>query len=317
LTPELRLTILRRPNPVRFDKENVMRACLKGRLGSGVVLALVLAVGCSKTEGPPAVAPEPKPALAVDAKKAEPNSPPTTDAAAPFKDAVLFEPPDGEKRPPDRTAAGKNVAALFEAIAGQEGAPGLWDRIALTTPDGQCIRYAARITTGLGTIEIELYSDAAPNHVRNFIALARAGYYDGLSFHRAVRQQVEGEMLALLEGGCPLGTGEFGIGSIGYWLGPEISSRLSHGVGTVGAVHGEALESAACKFYVSLSKAPGMDGGYTIFGKITKGLDIAQAIHKRPVESGEMSERPVEPVVIRQVTIHALPQGAAGLARRP
>ena len=74
--------------------------------------------------------------------------------------------------------------------------------------------------------------------------------------------------------------------------------------GTVGAVHGEAMDSAACKFYVSLAKAPGMDGSYTIFGKITKGLDIAHAINKRPVvDDGDLSDRPREPAIIREVII--------------
>ena len=235
-----------------------------------------------------------------------------------FKDAVLFDPPEGEQRPPDRTAAGKNVGALFEEIAGQEGAPGLWDRIALTTPDGKRLRYTAHLKTDLGTIAIDLYAQSAPNHVRNFIALARAGYYNGLPFHRSLHKEVDGQTLAYLEAGCPLGTGAFGIGSIGYWLKPEISATLTHDDGTVGAVRGEAADSAACKFYISLTKAPGMDGSYTIFGKISTGLDIAHAINKRPsVEDDDLSDRPREPVVIREVTIHAAVEDAALVARNP
>ncbi len=226
--------------------------------------------------------------------------------AAAFKDAVLFEPPENEQRPPDKTVAGMDVGALFERIAGQDGTPGLWDKIALRTPDGKPIHYTAQIKTDLGTMEIELFSEAAPNHVRNFIALAQAGFYNGLPFHRSIAKQVEGETLAYLEGGCPLGTGDFGFGSIGYWLKPEISATLTHEDGTVGAVHGEAMESAACKFYVSLAKSPGMDGSNTIFGKISRGLDIAHAINKRPnAEDADLSDRPKEPVVIREVTIRA------------
>ena len=108
-----------------------------------------------------------------------------------------FEPPERWLRPPDRTVAGKNVGALFEEIAGQEGVPGLWDRIALTTPDGKPLRYTAHLKTDFGTIVIDLYAEAAPNHVRNFIALARAGYYDGLPFHRSLNKQMDGQTLAL------------------------------------------------------------------------------------------------------------------------
>ena len=170
------------------------------------------------------------------------------------------------------------------------------------------IRYTARLKTDLGNIEIELFALAAPNHVRNFIALAQTGYYNGLSFYRSINEKVEGEPMAYLEGGCPLGSGEFGFGSIGYWLKPEFSANsLTHEPGTVGAVHGEAVESAACKFYISLSKTPGMDGNYTIFGKITQGLDIAHAINKRTVvDDGDLSDRPKEPVIIREVDDFAI-----------
>src|SRR5438874_2489444 len=66
----------------------------------------------------------------------EVQSPPQQTATKPtapplFKDAVLFEPPEGEQRPPDKTFAGKNVGALFEEIAGHEGAPGSWDNVPL------------------------------------------------------------------------------------------------------------------------------------------------------------------------------------------
>jgi peptidyl-prolyl cis-trans isomerase B (cyclophilin B) len=254
----------------------------------------------------------------VSAQKGEPPATPTASTVLlPFKDAVVFEPPDGEKRPPDRTFAGKNVAALFEEIAGQEGVPGLWDKIALTTPDGKYRRCTAHLKTDLGTIEIELFPDAAPNHVRNFIALAQAGYYDGLPFHRTLSQKVEGQTLAYLEGGCPLGTGEFGVGSLGYWLKPEIAPHLTHEEGTLGAVRGESVESAACKFYITLTRSPGMDGSYTVFGRITKGLDIAHTINKRPVvEEGDLSDRPREPVIVREVTVHLGTVEAAIVAQR-
>ena len=78
------------------------------------------------------------------------------------------------------------------------------------------------------------------------------------------------------------------------------------------------MDSAACKFYISLTKAPGLDGGYTIFGKITKGLDIAHTINRRPVaHEGELSDRPKDPVVIREVTIHTGTVEAAVVARDP
>ncbi len=94
--------------------------------------------------------------------------------------------------------------------------------------------------TEVGTVEITLRPDLAPNHVRNFIALSMLGYYDGLVFERTVHAKPADhpeQEVDVLEGGCPLGTGDIGIGSLGYWLKPEYSQE-KHDVGTVGAPRG-------------------------------------------------------------------------------
>lgn len=221
-----------------------------------------------------------------------------------FQDATLLEPPDGESRPPDQTVAGKSLGRMYEEITRPGG---LWDKIVFNTPDGKRIQYTAVVKTDHGNITMQLLGDTAPNHVRSFIALAKVGYYNGLFFDRTVRQKIEGEKeteLQYLEAGCPLGTGEPHNGSIGYWLKPEFSDTLTHLEGTVGACHGEELESAAAKFYITVSKAPEMDGQWTIFGKVTQGLDVARAIFQRPVQEDEPS-LPREPVIIREVTIQS------------
>ncbi len=144
----------------------------------------------------------------------------------------------------------------------------------------------------------------------SFIALARAGYYDGLPFHASQRAETGGNPLAYLESGCPKGTGERGYGSVGYWLGPEIDRERVHGVGTVGAWHfSEETDTDAGRFYITLHPAPWMDGDYTIFGKVTRGLDVADTINKRPVFDEVPFDRPKEPVVIREVTIQSSPGG--------
>ena len=114
--------------------------------------------------------------------------------------------------------------------------------------------FRAMIETDHGNMEITLRPDLAPNHVRNFIALARLGYYDGLVFERTVHgrpldhPEIE---VDIVEAGCPLGTGEVGVGSLGYWLKPEFSAE-PHDIGTIGAPHGEEWGTAGCRFYVSL-----------------------------------------------------------------
>lgn len=253
----------------------------------------------AELKGDQAEAPAPKPADAVPRP-----------AEFSFHKSVKLIGPDGENRPPDLTAGGKNVGKMFEAIAGVEGQKGLWDEIQFFTPEGKKIRYSAHLKTDLGTIQIELFSDEAPNHVRNFIALARAGYYEGLCFHRSERKDFlkdekdsKPTPFYYLEAGCPKGTGEFGYGSIGYWLLSEIKSTRQHEEGTIGAWHAEEMESAACRFYITLSPVPWFDRTYTIFGKIQHGLDIAHTINSRPVHDDGF--RPREPVVLREVTIHS------------
>jgi cyclophilin family peptidyl-prolyl cis-trans isomerase len=216
-----------------------------------------------------------------------------------FQQATVQDPPDGQWLPETGiTKTGKSVGKLYEAVVAE------WDKVAFTTPDGKKLAYTATLTTDRGPVAIELWPELAPNHVRSFVALARAGYYDGLAFDRAItRKDDNGGSFELLEGGCPMGTGEPNYGSIGYWLKPEFNPKATHEPGTVGASHGEEVESAACKFYINLSKAEWMDGSFTLFGKVTKGLDVVRAIHRRPVRDDGFNDRPEEPVVIQRVTI--------------
>jgi peptidyl-prolyl cis-trans isomerase B (cyclophilin B) len=265
-------------------------------------LAIILFAGCNQET------PVKMEAKAAEEKKPEP---PRTDDKLhqPFIEAVYLEPPEGQLRPPDQTKAGKNVAKLYETVAGRDGVGGLWDEVKFNTPDGKRINYQADIKTDQGNIHIEFLPDVAPNHVRNFIALAKAGYYDGLEFDRTVYEELPGEkgtFLEYLEAGCPLGTADPAYGSIGYWLKPELSDQAKHEAGTVGAWHAEEVETAACKFYITLDKAPWMDGNWTVFGKVTQGLDVARAIRTQPVRKDEQ-DRPERPVVIRSVTVTSGP----------
>jgi cyclophilin family peptidyl-prolyl cis-trans isomerase len=222
----------------------------------------------------------------------------------PFAEATISDPPGEWQRPPDVTMTNKSVGKLYEQVVK------IWDDIRFSAPNGKRLAYRATLDTEWGEIEITLRPDLAPNHVRSFVALARVGYYDGLVFERTIREEVEGSpdaKLELIEAGCPTGTGDAGYGSIGYWLRPEFNSEVTHEDGTVGASHGEQADTAACKFYINLAKAPFMDGNYTVFGKVTKGLNVARKILSLPVRTDAEypeGDRPVKPAIIRQVTIH-------------
>src|ERR1019366_9134400 len=200
----------------------------------GVSAAIVVGLaGCQKEA-------DPKPGARVEVRKDNDGKPipgVTVSRASmppllPFKDAVILNttPPDGEQRPPDVTHTGKNAVKIFETIAND-----LWDKVNFTNQNGQRIRYQAIVSTELGDIHLDLHGNLAPNHVRSFVCLAKAGYYDGMAFYYSINGKVEDNTVAYIEAGCPRGTGEAGSGSIGYWLRPEFTEKLIHDEGVLGA----------------------------------------------------------------------------------
>jgi peptidyl-prolyl cis-trans isomerase B (cyclophilin B) len=221
-----------------------------------------------------------------------------------FAQATRLEPPGDWQRPPDLTMTGKSVGKLYTEVVAR------WDSIHFQTGTGQPISYRAILDTELGEIEMALRPDLAPNHVRNFIALAQTGYYDGLVFERTIHAtsadnpEIE---IQRIEGGCPVGRGEMGQSSIGYWLKSEFSSE-PHDAGVVGACRGEDPDSAACRFYITLSKSPTLDHNFTVFGQVIRGLDVARRIVSLPVRNDPEfpeGDRPEKPVVIRKITIQS------------
>jgi peptidyl-prolyl cis-trans isomerase B (cyclophilin B) len=261
------------------------------------IVGLMLAAGPLGCGGTPTEHPAPVVAIpgqpTDDAGSDEPPAPP----AGSFTAAVTEDSPEEQLPPPDQTA--NNLSTGKVRLEVQK----LWEQIQFTTAAGKKLAYTAVVDTESGTVKIALRPDVAPNHVRNFVALARAGFYDGLVFERVIEQQGDGpeSRLELVEAGCPLGTGEPGIGHLGYWLYPEFSEAIKHEAGSVGACLNGAAHTAGCRFYVTLSSAPAMDGSFTLFGKVTTGLDVVRTIAKQPRPDG--SSRPDKPATIRKVTI--------------
>lgn len=288
-----------------------MERLAKCALGMALVAVLGL-IGCGEHSTPSEPA-EQQPAVVAPTEKAETAvAPPINDARhIPFDKATRGgdDPPPGSNPPPDVTVSGKSVYKIYKEVVR------LWDTIRYVAPDGRRIEYAATIETDLGDIEIALRPDLAPNHVRNFIALARAGYYEELFFDRIRHEEAEvaeGKMQVLdcIEAGCPLGTGEPGNGSIGYWMKPELpppEAKVSHEPGIVGACHGEDADTAACRFYITLCEAPFLDGNFSVFGKVTRGLDVARKIAMQPIvlddQDAEGSHQPEKPIKIKRVSI--------------
>jgi cyclophilin family peptidyl-prolyl cis-trans isomerase len=237
---------------------------------------------------------------------------------APFDEACITEiqPDAGFSLPPVRTLAGRNAGNLNDSVHR------IWDQIKFVSPEGkpQTFIVELEVASGdnaLGTIEILMQPELAPNHVRNFVALATLEYYDGLRFDRIVKQSYETEMgaekLVLLEAGMPTEHYDPSSSHLGYWLKPEFSQQIKHEEGTVGACllpteNNEA--TAAVRFYINLTPAPAMDGNFTIFGKVVKGLDVAKKIAELPVQTsaaGPEQGRPVQPITIKKMTVRAMP----------
>ncbi|MRS11577.1 MAG: peptidylprolyl isomerase [Actinobacteria bacterium] len=139
----------------------------------------------------------------------------------------------------------------------------------------------AVIETSRGPIALEFYPADAPNTVACFIELAAAGFYDGLKFHRVVPGFV-------VQGGDPLtrdltveqirsGIGGAGTGGPGWTQEAEFNSR-KHETGTLAMARARDVDSAGSQFYICLAPQPSLDGQYTVFGKVTEGMDVVMSI---------------------------------------
>jgi len=150
----------------------------------------------------------------------------------------------------------------------------------------------AVVETNMGTFKFELFPDKAPITVKNFIKLAEAGFYDGLTFHRVVPGFV-------IQGGDPKGDG---TGGPGYTIKGEFNPELKHDAAGVVAMarRGNDPDSAGSQFYITLAPAPHLDGKYAIFGRVIEGLDVVLKIGEVPTDA---RSRPLEPVVMKKVTI--------------
>ena len=264
-------------------------------------------LGCHRADTQPEPATVDKPGADSTSTPKEPEQP--KQAIDPkwvqtFTDATRQTPPL-DWQPFDQTITGKSVGKLYEDVKNR------WDNSRLINEYGtKLITYRAALETDLGTIDVMLRPDWAPNHVRNFIALTNASYYDGLLFERIHKEQSEvlpNERLELVEAGCPKGDGSTGSGSIGYWLKPEFNAKATHEIGTLGAIHEQEADTAATRFYITLGKAPLLDGNFTAFGQVTQGLDIARRIFEQPAQpeeaTGTGNYRPLKPITIRKVTL--------------
>jgi peptidyl-prolyl cis-trans isomerase B (cyclophilin B) len=149
----------------------------------------------------------------------------------------------------------------------------------------------AKLHTNHGTIALELFDDDAPKTVANFHKLASEGFYDGVIFHRVIRD-------FMIQGGCPQGTG---TGGPGYTFEDEIND---HKVvrGALAMANAGPNTNGSQFFIVTTGEAPWLDGKHTVFGRVSDGMDAVDAIEELPTGA---NDRPLDPPVIESVELES------------
>jgi peptidyl-prolyl cis-trans isomerase B (cyclophilin B) len=158
----------------------------------------------------------------------------------------------------------------------------------------------AIIKTKFGDIHIKLYPDVAPNHVENFIKLARSGFYDGTIFHRVIPG-------FMIQGGDPntknsLRKDTYGQGGPKDEKGNPILlkaefSDIPHKRGIVSMARANEPDTAGSQFFIVVEPSPFLDGKYTVFGEVTKGLGVADRIVSVPKNDHDLPNERIEMTV--------------------
>jgi cyclophilin family peptidyl-prolyl cis-trans isomerase len=147
----------------------------------------------------------------------------------------------------------------------------------------------ATLHTSAGAIVVELHDDDAPRTVENFRKLAADGFYDGLVFHRVIRD-------FMIQGGCPEGTGR---GGPGYTFEDEINE---HKIvrGALAMANAGPNTNGSQFFIVTAQAASWLDGKHTVFGRVSEGMETVDAIEATKTDG---SDRPLEPQTIERVEL--------------
>jgi peptidyl-prolyl cis-trans isomerase B (cyclophilin B) len=138
----------------------------------------------------------------------------------------------------------------------------------------------AVIETRFGEIELEFLPEKAPVHVKNFLDLARKGFYDGTTFHRVIPG-------FMIQGGCPNTKDEkaprsdHGTGGPGYNVKAEFNDT-SHKRGVLSMARAQSPDSAGCQFFICVSDSNFLDRQYTAFGRVVRGMEVADKIVNAP-----------------------------------
>lgn len=165
----------------------------------------------------------------------------------------------------------------------------------------------AEIKTSAGEIDIRFFPDVAPNHVKNFIDLAEKGFYNGTKFHRVIPGFV-------IQGGDPNtisgDPSTWGTGNAGSYLKAEFNS-IPHRRGIVSMARSGHPDSASSQFFICVADVRSLDNQYTVFGQVTKGMEV---VDKIVGAERDRNDRPLKPTTIESITVRPAHEDEKGPA---
>lgn len=147
-----------------------------------------------------------------------------------------------------------------------------------------------KIETSMGDIEAKLFSKEAPKTVENFVTLAKKGFYDGLIFHRVIPK-------FMIQTGDPTGTGR---GGPGYKFNDEFSPQLRHSKAGILSMANAGPNTNGSQFFITEIATPWLDNRHSVFGEVSKGLEIISAIATVAVDG---QDKPLKPVTMKKVSV--------------
>ncbi|MDR3349512.1 MAG: peptidylprolyl isomerase [Acidaminococcales bacterium] len=147
-----------------------------------------------------------------------------------------------------------------------------------------------KFATNRGEFSVELFEDKAPKTAANFLSLVKKGFYDGVIFHRVI----EGFMI---QGGDPTGTG---TGGPGYQIKDEFGDGLGHDGAGVLSMANAGPDTGGSQFFITLARAPWLNGKHAVFGKVIDGLEVVKKIGSEPTD---FSDRPLEDILMEKLTV--------------
>jgi cyclophilin family peptidyl-prolyl cis-trans isomerase len=226
------------------------------------------------------------------------DKPSNSTTSSPPPATTTSEPPPTATPPATPETSTPAASSAFEAPAGYTLTPFLSETPVRNFKEAEFVLkdntdYAVVMETDAGRMVLDLYEDDTPTTVNSFVWLARHRYYDGIAFHRVVEGFV-------VQGGDPNTVsgepGTWGTGGAGYEFGLEIRQKYKYDdKGVLGMARTQDPDSNGSQFYITLAPTPNLDGQYTIFGKVTEGLEVLDAITR--------GEPPATPTRMTRVSI--------------